>query len=124
MAEDAICMSGSSVMPGGSKRMSANFETYGSSGTPYCRALEIAMENASMTPASVEPCFDILTKSSPTPSSGYDEDVAYPSAPATENDTVWDGRFFGSRVRVGRYSITGAGVSVVSTVDDEEDPVD
>ena len=63
-------MSGSSVIPAGSKRMLTNFETYVSSGTPYCRAIEMAIENASITPASVEPCLDILTKSSPRPSSG------------------------------------------------------
>jgi hypothetical protein len=69
-------MSGSSVIPAGSKRMFTNFETYVSNGTPYCSAIEMAMENASITPASVEPCFDILTNSSPIPSSGYDEEVA------------------------------------------------
>src|SRR5918995_5408424 len=100
-------MSGSSVIPAGSKRMLTNFDTYVSRGTPYCSAIEMAIEKASITPASVEPCLDIFTNSSPTPSSGYDEDVAYPSAPPTENDTVCDGRFFGSRLRVGRYSTTG-----------------
>ena len=63
-------MSGSSVIPAGSKRMLTNFDTYVSSGTPYCRAMEIAMEKASITPASVEPCLDIFTNSSPRPSSG------------------------------------------------------
>ena len=63
-------MSGSSVMPAGSKRMLVNFETYVSSGTPYCRPIEMATENASITPASVEPCFDIFRKTSPRPSSG------------------------------------------------------
>src|SRR5947209_19137620 len=64
------------------------------------------MENASITPASVEPCLDIFRKTSPSPSSGYDDAVRYPSAPATENETVSDGRFFGSRLRTGRYSTT------------------
>ena len=68
-------MSGSSVMPAGSNRMLVNLQTYVSSGTPYCRPMEIAMENASITPARVEPCLDILRKTSPRPSSGYDEAV-------------------------------------------------
>src|SRR5687767_14488133 len=109
-------MSGSSVMPAGSKRMLVNFETYVSRGTPYCRPIEIAIENASMTPASVEPCFDILRKTSPTPSSGYDDAVRYPSAPATENDTVWLGRFFGSRLRTGRYSMIFSGSALTTAV--------
>src|ERR1043165_7239492 len=68
--------------------------------------MEIATEKASITPARVEPCFDIFRKTSPRPSSGYDDAVRYPSAPATENDTVELGRFFGSRLRTGRYSMT------------------
>jgi hypothetical protein len=60
----------SSVMPAGSKRMLVNLLTYVSSGTPYCRPIEIATEKASMTPARVEPCLDILRKTSPRPSSG------------------------------------------------------
>src|SRR5215207_8003286 len=100
----AIRMSGSSVMPAGSKRMFVNFETYVSRGTPYCRPIEIATEKASMIPASVEPCLLILRKTSPRPSSGYDDAVMYPSAPATENDVVVLGRDFGSRLRIGRYS--------------------
>ena len=63
-------MSGSSVRPAGSKRMLMNFETYVSSGTPYCSAIEIAIENASITPASVEPCLPSLRNTSPRPSSG------------------------------------------------------
>src|SRR5262249_11533804 len=66
----------------------------------------MATENASITPASVEPCLDIFRKTSPSPSSGYDDAVRYPSAPPTENDTVSEGRFFGSRLRTGRYSTT------------------
>ena len=68
-------MSGSSVMPAGSKRMLVNLLTYVSSGTPYCRPIEMATENASITPARVEPCLDILRKTSPRPSSGYDDAV-------------------------------------------------
>ena len=63
-------MSGSSVIPAGSKRMLVNFSTYFSSGTPYCRPMEIAIENASITPASVDPCLPSLRKTSPRPSSG------------------------------------------------------
>src|SRR3954447_21526510 len=99
-------MSGSSVMPAGSKRMLVNFWTYVSSGTPYCRAMEMAIEKASITPASVEPCLPSLRKTSPRPSSGYDPAVMYPSAPATENDVVIEGRDLGSRLRVGLLTTT------------------
>ena len=37
---------------------------------PYCRPTEMAMEKASITPASVEPCLPSLRNTSPTPSSG------------------------------------------------------
>src|SRR5690349_17695043 len=108
-------MSESSVIPAGSNRMLVNLATNVSSGTPYCSPIEMATENASITPASVEPCLDILRKTSPSPSSGYDDAVRYPSAPATENDTVELGRFFGSRLRTGRYSTTRSGSALVST---------
>ncbi len=68
-------MSGSSVMPAGSKRMFMNFSTYVSSGTPYCSAIETASENASITPASVDPCLPSFRKTSPRPLSGYDPAV-------------------------------------------------
>ena len=68
-------MSGSFVMPDGSNFMLMNFETYVSSGTPYCSPIETAMANASMTPESVEPCFDVFRKISPRPSSGYEPAV-------------------------------------------------
>src|SRR4051794_15879279 len=58
-------MSASSVMPAGSKRMLVNFATYVSSGTPYCSAIDTDTENASITPASVELCFDISLKGVP-----------------------------------------------------------
>ena len=64
-------MSGSLVMPDGSNFMLMNFETKASSGTPYCRPNETAMANASITPDSVEPCFDTFRNISPMPSSGY-----------------------------------------------------
>src|SRR6266516_4642343 len=99
-------MSGSSVRPAGSKRMLVNFCTYCSSGTPYCSAMEIAIEKASMTPARVDPCLPSLRNTSPSPSSGYDPAVMYPSAPPTVKEVVCDGRDLGSRLRVGRYSTT------------------
>ena len=43
-------MSGSFVMPDGSNFMLMNFETYASSGTPYCSPIETAIEKASITP--------------------------------------------------------------------------
>src|SRR5439155_9092260 len=101
-----IRLSQSSVMPAGSNRMLVNLLTNVSSGTTYWSPIEMAIENASITPASVDPCLDIFRKTSPSPSSGYDDAVRYPSAPPTENDTVSDGRFFGSRLRTGRYSTT------------------
>jgi hypothetical protein len=75
MSDCAIRTSGSSVRPAGSNRRFVNFSTNVSSGTPYCRPIETAMENASMTPASVEPCLPNFRKISPSPSSGYDPAV-------------------------------------------------
>ena len=68
--------------------MFMNFETYASSGTPYCRPSDKLIANASMIPASVEPCFETLRNSSPSPSSGYSPAVMYPSVSATRNETV------------------------------------
>ena len=64
-------MSASSVMPAGSKRMLMYFDTNASSGTPYCRPMEMDTENASITPASVDPCLLILMKTSPSVPSSY-----------------------------------------------------
>ena len=58
-------MSGSSVIPCGSNVWLMNFSTNVSSGTPCCRPIDTEIENASITPASVEPCFDTLMKTSP-----------------------------------------------------------
>jgi hypothetical protein len=58
-------MSGSFVWPEGSKRMCANFETYTSSGTPYCKPSETAIMNEFMRPASVVPSLAMSTKMSP-----------------------------------------------------------
>src|SRR5215831_9977672 len=89
---------------------------------PYCRPTEIAIEKASITPASVEPCLPSLRNTSPSPLSGYDPAVMYPSAPPTENDVVCDGRDFGRRLRVGRYSMTFS--TVGSTADFAAFPAD
>ena len=70
MIDCAIRTSGSSVRPAGSNRRLVNFSTNVSSGTPYCSPIETAIENASITPASVEPCLPNLRNSSPSPSSG------------------------------------------------------
>src|SRR6478735_3709452 len=78
---------------------------------PYCRPTDTAMENASITPARVEPCLPSLMKTSPRPSSGYEPVVRYPSAPPTVNDTVCDGRFFGNRRRTGPVTTTGTGAA-------------
>ena len=64
-------MSESFVIPEGSNRMFTNFWAKASSGTPYCSPRDTAMANASITPESVEPCFDTFRKISPIPSSGY-----------------------------------------------------
>jgi hypothetical protein len=45
--------------------MLMNFSTKVSSGTPYCSATEVTIENASMTPARVEPCFPNFRNTSP-----------------------------------------------------------
>jgi len=45
--------------------MFVNFATKASSGTPYCSAIEIEIEKASITPARVEPCLPSLRKTSP-----------------------------------------------------------
>jgi hypothetical protein len=50
--------------------MLMNLATKDSSGTPYCRPIETAIANASITPESVEPCFEVFRKISPRPSSG------------------------------------------------------
>src|SRR6266571_6945595 len=95
-------MSGSSVTPAGSNRMLVNFSTQVRSGTPYCRLIEIAIEKASITPASVEPCLPSLRKTSPSPSPRYFDAVMYPSAPPTENDVTVALRCLGRRRRTGR----------------------
>ena len=66
MIDWLILMSGSSVIPAGSNRMLTNLDTKASNGTPYCSAIEMAMEKASITPASVEPCLPSLRNTSPS----------------------------------------------------------
>src|SRR3712207_7014415 len=65
-----------------------------------------AIENASITPASVEPCLPSLRKISPSSPSGCAPEVMYPSAPPTVNDVVRDARDFGSRLRNGLWTST------------------
>ena len=107
-------MSGSLVMPEGSKRMFTNFETKASSGTPYCSPSETAMAKASMMPESVEPCLDTLRKISPIPSSGYSPAVMYPSASPTMKETVRAGRLAGSRRRTGLPGSSTSGLAVTA----------
>ena len=58
-------MSGSFVMPLGSKRMCESFETYTSGGTPYWRPIETARQSEFIRPAIVVPSFAMSTKMSP-----------------------------------------------------------
>ena len=81
-------MSGSSVMPAGSKRMPVNASTKLRSGTPYCRPWLTEMAKASMMPARVEPCFDTRTKISPGRPSSYSPTVTKPLQSATRNSKV------------------------------------
>src|SRR3954453_8445616 len=116
MIDWLIRTSGSSVRPAGSNFMLVNFETEVSSGTPYCKEMLIAIEKASITPASVEPCLPSLRNTSPRPSSGYEPAVMYPSAPPTVNDVVRDGRDFGRRLRIGRSTTCTTGSAGVASV--------
>jgi hypothetical protein len=52
-------------MPDGSKRAWLNLSTSTCSGTPYCRAYEMACANASAKPEMVEPSLAITRKISP-----------------------------------------------------------
>ena len=52
-------------MPAGSNFRLVNFCTKLSSGTPYCRPIETAIEKASITPDKVEPCLPSFRKTSP-----------------------------------------------------------
>ena len=62
-------------MPDGSNFMLAYFFTYVASGTPCWRPRLIEIENASMIPASVEPCFATLMNTSPGRPSSYSPTV-------------------------------------------------
>ena len=68
-------MSGSSVMPAGSKRMLVYMSTKALSGTPYWRPWLTEMAKASMIPARVEPCLATLRKISPGRPSSYSPTV-------------------------------------------------
>src|SRR3954471_6525063 len=117
MIDCAIRTSGSSVSPAGSNRRLVNLETNVSSGTPYCRPIDTAIENASITPASVEPCLPSLRKISPSSPSGCAPEVMYPSAPPTVNDVVREARDFGRRLRKGLEITVGSTGTAISTDD-------
>ena len=67
----AYGISGFLVKPDGSNRTCENFSTSASSGTPYCRAIEIEVAKASMRPEIVEPSLAITRKISPGLPSSY-----------------------------------------------------
>ena len=94
-------MSGSSVMPAGSKRMPVNASMKLRSGTPYWRPWLTEMAKASMMPARVEPCLDTRTKISPGRPSSYSPTVTKPLQSATRNSKVRDTRVRGSFLRIG-----------------------
>ena len=71
----AIGMSGFLVNPAGSNRLWANLLTKTSSGTPYCRPIEIAVPRTSIRPPIVEPSLAIVMKSFAGPSVGVEADV-------------------------------------------------
>ena len=83
-------------MPAGSKRMLVNFSTNASSGTPYCRPRLTEIANASMIPASVEPCLATFRNTSPGRPSSNSPTVAYPWQSATRNENVFELRMRGS----------------------------
>ena len=68
-------ISESSVIPAGSKRKFVNFSTNVSSGTPYWSPIETAIENASITPARVEPCLPSFRNTSQSAPSAYAPEV-------------------------------------------------
>ena len=94
-------MSGSSVMPAGSKRMPVKASTKLRSGTPYCRPWLTEMAKASMMPARVEPCLETRTKISPGRPSSYSPTVTKPLQSATRNSKVFETRVRGSFWRTG-----------------------
>ena len=98
-------MSGLFVQPLGSNRTCWNLSTNVFSGTPYCRAREIAVAKLSIRPLMVDPSFAIRMKISPgVLLSSNRPTVMYPSWPPTENLCVRDWRSSGSLRRSGRAS--------------------
>ena len=93
-------------MPAGSKRMFVNMSTNACSGTPYWSPWLTEIANASMIPASVEPCFATLRNTSPGRPSSNSPTVAYPWQSATRNENVFDVRVRGSFWRTGCCTIT------------------
>ena len=59
------------MKPEGSKRTWENFSTSASSGTPYWRAMEMAVAKASIRPEMVEPSLAMTRKISPGRPSSY-----------------------------------------------------
>src|SRR5216683_2827863 len=99
MTEVTSGISVSSVRPAGSKRRPRSRAVISSSGTPCCKAREVTMENASVSPARVDPCLPSRRKISPSWPSVCAPAVRVPSAPPISNDMVQDGRVRGSRRR-------------------------
>ncbi len=108
-------MSGSSVIPAGSKRMPVKVSTYARSGTPYCRPWLTEMAKASMMPASVEPCLETRTKISPGRPSSYSPTVTKPLQSATRNSKVRDARGSGSSLANRLVTTVGRPVGVEPT---------
>ena len=65
MMEVARGISGLPVKPAGSKRVRENLSTSSLSGTPCCRASEMAVAKLSIRPEMVEPSLAMRTKISP-----------------------------------------------------------
>jgi hypothetical protein len=110
----AYGISGFLVKPEGSKRTCENFSTSASSGTPYCRAIEIDVANASIRPEMVEPSLAMTRKISPGVRSSYMPAVMYPSCPAIEYLCVMACRSSGSLRRAGRTSTALAASSATA----------
>ena len=72
MMEVAILMvSLPSTMPLGSNRVKVKASTNSSSGTPYCRPMEIAMAKLFISERKAAPSLCMSMKISPTPPSSY-----------------------------------------------------
>ena len=114
MIDEAKRMSGSSVMPAGSKRMLVKASTKARSGTPYCSPYEMDLANASMIPDRVDPCLETVRKISPGRPSPYSPMVAKPLQSATRNSKVRLVRVRGSFWRTGCGMIRSTMRSTIS----------